>query len=75
MPDGSGVIEQAVTCDACPLRKSARYREFSQDELEFIKSFKVGELATEAGSTILVDGHDSAHLYTVLDGWAMRAKY
>ncbi|MGD9710916.1 MAG: Crp/Fnr family transcriptional regulator [Thermomicrobiales bacterium] len=34
----------------------------------------MGELQVQAGTTVLLDGHDSAHLYTVLDGWAVRFK-
>ncbi|MGO8655143.1 Crp/Fnr family transcriptional regulator, partial [Rhizobium ruizarguesonis] len=61
-------------CEQCPLRPLPHFREFSRDELEFVSSFKRGELAVDAGSTILVEGAHSAHLFTVLSGWGFRYK-
>ena len=49
-------------------------RDFSPDELEFVSNFKSGELNVEAGTNILLQGTNSAHLYTVLVGWAFRHK-
>jgi len=50
------------------------FRAFEKQELEFIGTFKTGELAVEKGATILVEGNHSAHLYTVLSGWGFRYK-
>jgi CRP-like cAMP-binding protein len=61
-------------CEQCPLRKMARFRDFSAPELSFVSRFKTGELAVDSGSLILMEGSHSAHLYTVLDGWAFRYK-
>lgn len=36
--------------------------------------FKTGELTANPGSNILLEGHNSPHLYTLLDGWAFRYK-
>ena len=63
-----------VPCDDCPLRRKAVFREFSESELEFVKEFKAGELNVETGTTVLLEGTNSAHLYTVLSGWAFRYK-
>jgi len=49
-------------------------RDFSPEELAFVSGFKQGELTAEAGSTLLLQGTNSAHLYTVLSGWAFRYK-
>src|SRR4029078_6376230 len=49
-------------------------REFSAKELEFVSEFKSGELNVQAGTNILLQGTNSAHLYTVLSGWAFRYK-
>jgi hypothetical protein len=49
-------------------------REFTAKELEFVANFKSGELNVEAGTSILLQGTNSAHLYTVLSGWAFRYK-
>ena len=43
-------------------------------ELEFVSSFKSGELNVQAGTSILLQGTNSAHLYTLLSGWAFRYK-
>jgi len=49
-------------------------RDFSADELEFIAHFKSGELNVEPGTTILQQGANSAHVFTVLSGWGFRYK-
>lgn len=61
-------------CEHCPLRALPHFREFKTDELEFVSNFKTGELAVDAGTTILVEGSHSAHLFTVLSGWGFRYK-
>ena len=61
-------------CSKCPLRPLKAFRKFTKDELEFVASFKTGELVVEPGSTIFVEGSHSAHLYTVLAGWGFRYK-
>jgi CRP-like cAMP-binding protein len=61
-------------CEQCPLRPLPHFREFSGDELDFVSRFKRGELAADAGATILVEGANSAHLFTVLSGWGFRYK-
>lgn len=61
-------------CEKCPLRTLDAFRDFNKEELEFVSKFKTGELAVEKGSTVLVEGNHSAHLYTVLSGWGFRYK-
>jgi CRP-like cAMP-binding protein len=63
-----------TACEQCPLRPLPSFREFTSDELGFISRFKKGELAADAGATILVEGAHSAHLFTVLSGWGFRYK-
>ncbi|TIU18403.1 MAG: cyclic nucleotide-binding domain-containing protein, partial [Mesorhizobium sp.] len=46
----------------------------AEPELAFISKFKKGELTVDKGATVLVEGSHSAHLYTVLSGWAFRYK-
>ncbi|MET3924325.1 Crp/Fnr family transcriptional regulator [Devosia sp. 2618] len=50
------------------------FRPFESQELRFVSSFKTGELVAEAGSTLLSEGSNSVHLYTLLSGWAFRYK-
>lgn len=63
-----------VPCELCPLRPLPTFREFSTEELEFVSSFKVGEVTADAGTVILEEGTRSADLYTLLSGWAFRFK-
>ncbi|MEZ5856443.1 MAG: Crp/Fnr family transcriptional regulator [Hyphomicrobiaceae bacterium] len=56
------------------MRLLESFRAFEPDELSFVEGFKVGELSVQAGSSIFLEGHNSPHLYTVLDGWTMRYK-
>jgi len=64
----------AVSCQSCPLRASDHYRKFSKNELGYISDFKSGELKIQAGATLFAEKSDSAHVYTVLTGWAFRYK-
>ncbi|MGO4842731.1 Crp/Fnr family transcriptional regulator, partial [Rhizobiaceae sp. 2RAB30] len=61
-------------CEQCPLRPLKTFRNFEDQELDFIATFKKGELAVEKGVTVLLEGSHSAHLYTVLSGWGFRYK-
>lgn len=67
-------LGRKVPCDKCPLRTYPVLRDFTPEELEFISTFKSGELSVEAGANILLQGTNAAHLYTVLSGWAFRYK-
>ena len=63
-----------VPCEKCPLRGKEVLRDFTAKELPFIAEFKSGELNVQAGTSILLQSTNSAHLYTVLSGWAFRYK-
>jgi CRP-like cAMP-binding protein len=61
-------------CEQCPLRGRKALREFTPEELAFVKEFKLDELRVDAGASFLRQGSGSEHLYTVLSGWAFRYK-
>lgn len=63
---------QVISCAACPLRALSSFREFEPTELDFVQRFKMGELVVDAGATIFLEGADSPHIYTLLEGWALR---
>lgn len=63
-----------VSCEKCPLRLLPTFRPFDKDELVFVSGFKRGELSVDKGATLLSEGSNSAHLYTVLAGWGFRYK-
>jgi CRP-like cAMP-binding protein len=56
------------------LRALPHFRPFTTNELKFVASFKQGELVAETGTMIIAEGAHSAHLYTLLSGWAFRYK-
>lgn len=68
------VPSRQYPCEKCPLRPLPAFRELEKQELSFVSTFKKGELAVDKGATVLVEGSHSAHLYTVLSGWAFRYK-
>jgi CRP/FNR family transcriptional regulator, anaerobic regulatory protein len=70
----AGTSGRQVPCEQCPLRAQQIFRSFSSEELAFISGFKSGEMNAEAGTTLLLEGTNSAHLYTLLSGWAFRYK-
>ena len=75
MSMGSGRGNGHVTpCELCPLRKRPSLREFTAEELAFVKEFKVDELRVDPGASFLREGARSDQLYTVLSGWAFRYK-
>lgn len=61
-------------CERCPIRKLKAFRPFAPEELDFVKTFKSGELTVDPRATILQEGTSSTHLFTVLQGWAFRYK-
>lgn len=61
-----------IKCTECPLRSLEYFREFTQHELDFMLSFKMGELSVEPGTSVLKEKTNSPHLYTVLEGWCFR---
>jgi len=72
--NGRSSTSRQYPCEKCPLRPLPVFREFEKQELLFVSTFKKGELAVDKGATVLVEGSHSAHLYTVLSGWAFRYK-
>ena len=72
---GNGKPNGRITpCEQCPLRERSCLRDFTPDELAFVREFKIDELHVEPGASFLREGARSEHLYTVLHGWAFRYK-
>jgi CRP-like cAMP-binding protein len=66
--------ERFVPCLQCPLRQQKGLRDFSEQELAFVRTLKTGEIHVKAGTSFLHQGARSNQLYTVLAGWAFRYK-
>lgn len=71
---GNGRPGGYTPCEQCPLRALPCLREFTPEELAFVRKFKIDELHVEADASFLREGARSDHLYTVLHGWAFRYK-
>ncbi len=64
-----------VPCEQCPFRSKKKvFRDFTPEELAFVSSFKSAELNVDPRTNVLLQGTNSAHLYSVLTGWAFRYK-
>jgi CRP-like cAMP-binding protein len=63
-----------IACHHCPLRQRDSFRDFENGELDFIATFKTGDLMAEPGASIMTEGERNAQLYTVLSGWGFRYK-
>ena len=74
MTVGAASPGKQYPCEKCPLRPLEVFRDFEPAELAFVSRFKTGELTVDRGTTVLVEGSHSAHLYTVLSGWGFRYK-
>jgi CRP-like cAMP-binding protein len=74
MSNTAAVSPRLVPCERCPLRPLSVFRDFSAEELAFVGEFKSGELTAQPGTTLFMQGTNSAHLYTLLSGIAFRYK-
>jgi len=74
MATGIPAPGRQVPCEKCPLRALETFRKFMPEELAFVSEIKAGEINAEPGTTLFLQGTNSAHLYTMLSGWAFRYK-
>ncbi|MEX3016147.1 Crp/Fnr family transcriptional regulator [Gymnodinialimonas hymeniacidonis] len=61
-------------CANCPLRKREAYDTLNNEDIAFMRRFKVGELKVDPGTTLLMEGSNSPQLFTVLKGMGLRYK-
>lgn len=61
-------------CKDCPLRRLPIFENKSAQQLQFIQTFKIGEMSIDQGGPIYLEGANSPYLFTVLEGWAFRFK-
>lgn len=67
-------MKKGINCRNCPLRKLDIFAPFSDDDVRFMETFKMGEIEIAPGKQILSEGGDAPHLYTVLSGMGIRDK-
>ncbi|MEO0486114.1 MAG: Crp/Fnr family transcriptional regulator [Pseudomonadota bacterium] len=63
-----------IDCANCPLRKLDLFSRLDQDQTNFMRRFKSGELNVDAGTPLLMEGSNSPQLYTALRGMGIRHK-
>lgn len=61
-------------CRNCPLRTRPIFEAMTEKEVIFMHSFKNGELAVDAGTTLMMEASNTPQLYTALDGMGLRYK-
>lgn len=64
----------SIDCKHCPLRRRDAFADLGEEELAFLRRFKMGELSIEAGAPIILEGANSPHFHTVLNGVGLRSK-
>jgi len=63
-----------IPCVNCPLQHVAGLRPLTENQIQFMTSFKQGELYVAKGAQMLSQGVVSPHLYSVLQGVLFRFK-
>lgn len=63
-----------VRCAACPLHVHRVFSDMTAEEIAVMQRFKTGEITVEPGTNLLMEGVDSPHLFTVLEGMGLRYK-
>ncbi|MBF9033710.1 cyclic nucleotide-binding domain-containing protein [Rhodobacterales bacterium HKCCE2091] len=61
-------------CQFCPLRQKELFVPMTPEEVAATQKFKVGEMSIAARTPILMEGANSAQLFTVLSGMGLRYK-
>jgi CRP/FNR family transcriptional regulator, anaerobic regulatory protein len=61
-----------IPCGECPLRRTGAFSGNTTEEINFIQSFKRGEVQLKAGNLLVREGVISGELHTLLRGWAFR---
>lgn len=65
---------KTIDCGACPLRDCEPLMSHDEDQIDFLRRFKAGEMTVGPGTQILLEGSRTPQLYTVLEGMALRDK-
>jgi CRP-like cAMP-binding protein len=63
-----------LPCPDCPIRKKPLFRQFSRQELAFVAAAKTAQHDFDARAPIVLADSTAEATYTLLTGWAFRAK-
>ena len=72
MTGEAGERDGRIDCRQCPLLGCEGLRPLDADELDYMNGFKQGELSLDRGTSVIEQGAQSPHIFTVLDGILMR---
>lgn len=61
-------------CDICPLRARALFTPLGDEELDYMRDFREGEVVLRPGDTLFHEGDHLESFYTVLEGMGARYK-
>jgi CRP/FNR family transcriptional regulator, anaerobic regulatory protein len=70
----NGTPRTRIDCRTCPLRSRPCFAPLGDEQLDFLARFKSGDLFVERDAQIVSEGTTSPHLFTVLEGAAVRSK-
>lgn len=65
-------VADPYDCMKCPLLDCQGLRALDQDQRAYMRTVKQGERLYERGDTIICEGEEGKHLYTVLEGVLIR---
>lgn len=65
---------QMPPCRTCPLRRFTLFVPLDEQEVAFMETFRRSEAHVAPRATVLAEGENSPHLYTVLRGQGLRYK-
>ena len=66
------LMHQTTDCPTCPLRAKPAFVPIADDQIDVIRRFKSGESSVARGDIVFNQGYAADHLFTVLDGYALR---
>lgn len=66
------IQRRTVDCHRCPLQACKGLRSLDPHQLDFMNTFKEGEIALQRGGMVLEQERRSVHLYTLLEGVLIR---
>ncbi|MEQ6249291.1 Crp/Fnr family transcriptional regulator [Sulfitobacter sp. HNIBRBA3233] len=62
-------------CKYCPLNRKDSFQKLSKEAIDYMQKFKVGELAVDPGTPILMQGSNAPQLFTALSGMGIRERH
>ena len=65
-------VAQPYACLECPLQDCPGLRPLEERQRQYLQTVKQGEFRFERGDAVLLEGEETDHLFTILEGVAIR---